>query len=229
MSRTKHLIVNADDFGASPGVNRGIYESHCGGIVTSTSLMVDGAACDEAVLLARLAPGLDLGLHVDLGGRAGNGSSAEGLGAELTRQMDRFVALVGRAPSHVDSHRDVHRDPALLPTFVALAERWGIPLRGHSPVRLLSKFYGQWAGESHPEQLSLESLASMIESGVAEGVTELICHPGYRDGQLVSSYLAEREVEVATLCDPRARDILAALGIQLTSRAALGRLAQVPR
>src|SRR5262245_65887097 len=208
MSRTKHLIVNADDFGASPGVNRGIYESHCGGIVTSTSLMVDGAACDEAVLLARLAPGLDLGLHVDLGGRAGNGSRAEGLGAELTRQMDRFVALVGRAPSHVDSHRDVHRDPALLPTFVALAERWGIPLRGHSPVRLLSKFYGQWAGESHPEQLRVASLARMLADEIGNGITELICHPGYCDPPLSSSYMREREVEIDTLCDPMIRRTL---------------------
>src|SRR5262249_59745176 len=118
-------------------------------------------------------------------------------------RIGRFVDRVGRRPSHIDSHRDVHRDPRRLPAFLDLARRWRVPLRGYAPVRGLSGFYGQWAGESHPEQLSVESLARILEAGVGEGVTELICHPGYRDGQLISSYRDEREVEVATLCDPR--------------------------
>jgi predicted glycoside hydrolase/deacetylase ChbG (UPF0249 family) len=226
VSGAKYLIVNADDFGASPGVNRGILEAHLRGIVTSTSLMVDAPACAEAARLGRSAPGLGLGLHVDLGGRGGN--SAEGLAIELARQMGCFLEVVGRPPSHIDSHRDVHRDPGLLPAFIDLAQRWGVPLRCHSPARRLSSF-GQWAGESHPEQLGVESLARILESGVGEGVTELICHPGYCDGQLVSSYTVEREVEVATLCDPRLRSVLAGLGIELTHHGALRHLAPSPR
>ena len=103
----RYLIVNADDFGASPGVNHGIYDAHCRGIVTSTSLMVDGPACEEAALLARLAPRLGLGLHVDLGGWDRTGRTTEALLAELNRQVGRFVEWIGRAPSHVDSHRDI--------------------------------------------------------------------------------------------------------------------------
>jgi chitin disaccharide deacetylase len=129
----------------------------------------------------------------------------------------------------VDSHRDVHRDPNHLGTFLDLAHCWGIPLRGSSEVRRLSRFYGQWAGESHPEQVGVESLSRMLASDVTEGVTELICHPGYPDAQLVSSYAREREVEIATLCDPRIRSALDALAIELTNHEERGRLAENPR
>src|SRR5881398_2069028 len=61
------LIVNADDFGMSAGVNRGIIEAHRRGIVTSASLMVRWGAAAEAVTLSREWPRLGLGLHVDLG------------------------------------------------------------------------------------------------------------------------------------------------------------------
>ena len=224
---TRYLIVNADDFGATPGVNRGILEAHARGVVTSTSLMVDAPASADAAGLARSAPRLGLGIHVDLGRRVFD--EAEGLRLELARQADRFVELTGRPPGHVDSHRDVHRDPRFLPAFVQLAERWGVPLRGSSPVRCLSSFYGQWGGESHPEQVGVESLTRMLASKVGEGVTELICHPGYCDAQLVSSYAREREIEVSTLCDPRIRSALAELGIELTSHEANGRMDSSPR
>ena len=230
----RYLIVNADDFGATPGINRGILEAHERGIVTSTSLMVDAPGGAEAARLARSAPRLGLGLHVDLGASGANGAPGVGdastrLERELTRQVERFVELVGRPPGHVDSHRDVHRDPHHLGAFLDLARRWGIPLRGSSAVRRLSRFYGRWAGESHPEQIGVESLARMLESDVVDGVTELICHPGYADAQLVSSYAREREVEVATLCDPRIRRVLEDLGIELTNHEERGRLAPNPR
>ena len=227
--KAKYLIVNADDFGASPGVNRGILEAHSRGIVTSASLMVDAADGEEAARMGRKAPWLGLGLHVDLHAHITNGHEAGDRGAnehgslqlELTRQIGRFVELVGRPPSHIDSHRDVHRDPCLLPAFLELARRWNVPLRGHSQVRCLPEFYGQWAGESHPEQLGVESLARILERGVGEGFTELICHPGYCDGTLVSSYAREREVEVATLSDPRTRRVLLDLGIRLVNHGAV--------
>src|SRR3989442_6607250 len=61
----KHLIVNGDDFGASRGVNRGILEAHVRGILTSTSLIVNGAWSEEAAALSCDAPELSVGLHVD--------------------------------------------------------------------------------------------------------------------------------------------------------------------
>jgi len=209
----KRLIVNADDFGATHGVNRGILEAHARGIVTSTSLMVEGVAAEAAAEASRHAPELGIGLHVDLGRTPP--ADAAGVRRILERQAARFVALMGRTPTHLDSHRNSHMDPVALPEFQALAARWSIPLRGHSPVRLLPSFYGQWHGESHPEQVGVAKLVEFFASRVEPGFTELICHPAYVDDALDSSYRVEREVERATLCDPAIRDALAAHDIQL--------------
>lgn len=62
----KRLIVNADDFGMTPGVNRAVMQAHQSGILTSTTLMVTGAASDEAMRLAAEAKTLDVGCHVVL-------------------------------------------------------------------------------------------------------------------------------------------------------------------
>ncbi len=62
----RRLIVNADDFGLTAGVNRGIAEAHTRGIVTSATLMANGRAFDDAVHLANSLPGLSVGCHVVL-------------------------------------------------------------------------------------------------------------------------------------------------------------------
>lgn len=60
------LIVNADDFGLSSEVNRGIVEAHRRGILTSTTLLANGPAFSEAVMLSRENPGLGVGVHLNL-------------------------------------------------------------------------------------------------------------------------------------------------------------------
>ena len=59
---------------------------------------------------------------------------------------------------------------------------------------LLPLLYGQWAGEHHPEQVSVASLIQILATEVGDGVTELGCHPGCADSALVSSYTIEREL-----------------------------------
>jgi predicted glycoside hydrolase/deacetylase ChbG (UPF0249 family) len=62
----RRLIVNADDFGLTSGVNRAIIELHAAGLVTSTSLMARTAATGEAIELARATASLGVGCHVVL-------------------------------------------------------------------------------------------------------------------------------------------------------------------
>src|SRR5207245_11795261 len=62
----RYLIVNGDDFGASPAINRGIMEAHLHGILTSTSLLVKTEWAEEAAALSSAAPDLSVGLHVDM-------------------------------------------------------------------------------------------------------------------------------------------------------------------
>jgi chitin disaccharide deacetylase len=208
---SKLLIVNADDFGASPGTNRGILESHLRGIVTSTSLLVHAAASAEAAELAVNAPDLSIGLHADL-----DGVDPDQISDALERQLQRFEALLGAAPTHLDTHHDTHRHPRAFPAVVEFARRHGLRLRGHARMRVCTKFYGQWSGETHLEQISVTGLERVL-ADIEDLMTELTCHPGYRDPALRTSYDAEREVEVHTLCDPATRAVVARQGFRLIS------------
>jgi predicted glycoside hydrolase/deacetylase ChbG (UPF0249 family) len=224
----KYLIVNGDDFGASRGINRGIIAAHHLGILTSTSLIVNTPWSEDAAALSRAIPDLSVGLHVNLDaepwGPVADLTDGAACRAELYAQFFRFQELMGRPPTHLDSHHNVHRNPRLLPHFLELARQYGLPLRERSPVRYYSKFYGQWGGETHPEQISVESLVRIFETEVQEGVTELSCHPGYVDPDFASGYSAERATELRTLCDPIVRQALAGQQIQRVSFRDLGAL-----
>jgi predicted glycoside hydrolase/deacetylase ChbG (UPF0249 family) len=216
------LIVNADDFGASAGINRGIVEAGERGIVTSTSLMVTGAAAADAVELARRHPDLSIGLHWDLDGEGTQPSldldDLDAVRAELARQLDAFDDLVGRAPTHIDSHHHVHRSPELAPIARELAAPLGVPLRGDGRVGYVGGFYGQWEhGVTDLRHVSVEFLIWILRNEVPEGWTEIGCHPGYVDDDFTSVYLTEREAELRTLTDPLVQEEIRSLGIRLAS------------
>jgi predicted glycoside hydrolase/deacetylase ChbG (UPF0249 family) len=204
------LIVNADDFGASDGVNRGIVHAHDHGLVTSTSLMVRMPAADGAAELAQERAGLSVGLHVDLTGEGtpppADTDDVEACEVEIRAQLQRFEQLLGRPPTHLDSHQHVHRFRSLEPLFVRIAAETGLPLREHSDVRFFPDFYGRWDdGETHPEWIGSENLIRMLDHEIGPGVTELSCHPGWFDPSFDSPYDRERELELRTLCDPVVR------------------------
>jgi predicted glycoside hydrolase/deacetylase ChbG (UPF0249 family) len=215
----KYCIVNGDDFGASRGINRGIVEAHCHGVLTSTSLMVNMPASEEAAIIGRELPELSVGLHVNITTEDGelvvDRRAAKQCRAELHRQLQRFQDLMGCLPTHLDSHHNIHRLPQLLPHFLDLAQQYHLPLREHSPVRYFPSFYGQWDGETHLEQISVENLVQMLETEFQADFTELSCHPGYVDLEFPSTYSIEREIELQTLCSPIVRSKFAELQIQL--------------
>jgi predicted glycoside hydrolase/deacetylase ChbG (UPF0249 family) len=229
----KLLIVNADDFGLSAGVNRGIIRAHEHGVVTSASLMVRQPAAAEAAAYAKTTPSLGLGLHLDLGEwvyRGGRWAAAyevvslkdpAAVAAELGRQLGAFRKLTGRDPDHFDSHQHVHRDEPVRSIAVELAARVGVPLRHfHGQVRYRGDFYGQTGkGEPLAEAIGAAALARVVRS-LAPGVTELACHPG-DDAALDSPYRAERVREVEALCDPEVRAALTDAGVRLITFAGI--------
>jgi predicted glycoside hydrolase/deacetylase ChbG (UPF0249 family) len=147
------LIINADDFGFAPGVNRGIVEAHEAGALSSASMMVNTPAFEEAVSLARTrVPRLGVGLHFNiLTGRplsdapslvdpqTGSFFSLVELtrramvgrihSADVRRECDAQLGALVRAgirPTHLDSHRHTHALPGVLAPVVASARAAGV-------------------------------------------------------------------------------------------------------
>lgn len=151
----RQLIVNGDDFGFARGVNEGIIRAFRSGILTSTTIMANGEAFEEAVELAGANPGLGVGCHLSLVGgppvaAARNVTSlieSDGmLPATLTRLMRRLAsrdvqdehieselrAQVRRAvsagitPSHLDSHKHSHTHPRVMKALARVASEFAI-------------------------------------------------------------------------------------------------------
>lgn len=140
----KTLIVNADDFGFTEDVNAGIVHAYQEGILTATTLMANGDAFADAVLLAKENPGLDVGCHFVL---VGDGHSLVApyknlpasvpkliaavysgkldLEAELEAQLRRIISA-GIEPVHIDTHKHTHLLPPVLDAIVKVANRHGI-------------------------------------------------------------------------------------------------------
>ena len=228
MTATHILITNADDFGQSAGINLGVAEAHEYGIVTSASLMVRWPTSAAAAAYARDHPGLSLGLHVDLGEWSYRSEEwvriyeivstddPAAVADAVAKQLADFRRLVGRNPTHLDSHQHVHREEPVRSILQHFARELRVPLRECSPqVRYCGDFYGQGEdGTPFPEGISVDNLLSIV-SKLRPGVTELGCHPGL-EADVNSMYRCERAEEVRTLCHPRVRATLHTLGIELS-------------
>jgi chitin disaccharide deacetylase len=233
MSVARYLIVNADDLGMSAGVNAGIFHGHEHGIVTSASLMVRQAAAREAAELAGEHPRLAIGLHLDLGQwdyvrgewiaayQRCDQEDESAVRAECRSQLRAFRSLLGRDPTHLDSHQHVHQSEPVASVSAAIAAELGVPLRGRR-VRYEGGFYGQTGkGEPVPQAISSENLAALVRA-LPGGWTELGCHPGSGD-TAESSYGRERQLELEALCDPLLARVLREEQVSLRSFADLGR------
>jgi chitin disaccharide deacetylase len=224
------LIVNADDFGRSSGINAGVIRAHEHGIVTSAGVMVRWPAAEEAFAYAGRRPALSLGLHVDLGEWARDRGGwvtlyenaaledASAVESEVRAQLEAFRRLAGADPTHLDSHQHLHRNGGVIQEVMrAVGAELGVPVRDLSEeVRYCGDFYGQGgSGEPLPDAIRAENLIALIRT-LPSGITELGCHPGLGDDS-DSSYQRERELEVAALCDPRVGAALAEEAIELRS------------
>lgn len=232
----KRLIVNADDFGQSPGINRGVIHCHEHGILTSASLMVRWPHAAAAAAYARRTPSLSVGLHIDLGESTFAGGEwvtryavtdledSQLVAEEIHRQLDTFRRLMDADPTHLDSHQHVHRSAPIAAIVAGLGKSLRIPVRQTGrTVTYDGSFYGQGStGESLEYALTADRLIAIVRA-LPVGTTELGCHPGL-DNDAGGMYVTERLQEVHALCDPRVRAAIDADRVQLISFRDAGRL-----
>lgn len=236
------LIVNADDFGVTPGVSAGILAAHRHGIVTSTTALVNRPIPPEQIAAA-LDSGLGIGLHVNLtlgspitrapsltdgagrfvrdpGHAASQGAAGE-IEAEVGAQLERFRALFRQPPTHLDTHHHVGLSPRVGEIVRGWAARLRIPVRSQNATARGAARAARLAtpdhffGESGPEAYWTPSRTAALLARLPMGVSEFMTHPGYCDAELTySRYGRQRETELVGLGSP-ARMAAAALGITL--------------
>ena len=246
MTTARTLIVNADDWGVTEGVSRGIVEAGRRGIVTSTTVMVNRPV-PRALVDELLDSGLGIGLHlnltlgepvtdrrrvpslVDAEGRfrrdpvevAARADTDEAR-IELGNQIDAFRALIGRFPTHLDSHHHVGQREPILALVLDFARAIKVPVRSQdervraAAQRAKLKTPDRMIGESGPDPCWTAERVLRELAALPPGTTEFMTHPGRFDEDLAySRYGRQREVELAGLTDPRARALIEREGIRL--------------
>lgn len=139
----RQLVINADDFGFTRDVNAGIVQAHREGVLTSTTLMANGDAFEDAVRLARETPTLDIGCHLVLvqgtsllTGRPLPETPRGVIAALVRRHLDVYAELraqierilsAGISPTHLDSHKHTHIVPTVFQAVIRLAQEFQIP------------------------------------------------------------------------------------------------------
>lgn len=241
------LIMNADDFGLTRGVNFGIIDAYQSGIVRSTTLMPGGAAFEHAVSLAKENPGLGIGVHLTLTyGKpilSGHKTLTDAAGnflklsmvesrdykadpseveKEYIAQIEKVLAA-GLKPTHLDSHHHTHMLDINLPIFFKMAEKYNLPVRLRNQEQR-----GQKTEIKCPEKfeesffgdtVSLEYLQKiLIESNKAASI-EVMCHPAYVDEPLYkgSSYNLPRTKELSVLTSEEIKIFINENKIELTN------------
>lgn len=254
-SAVRALIVNADDFNLTAGVSRGIAEAHRAGIVTSATAMVNLPGLRENLGLIQDLPLLGLGLHLNLTfgppispaekvrsllgpdgrfvrdpARQLESADPEEIAREWDAQFEVFLTAVGRPPTHLDTHHDLHAHPPASEIALDLAQRLRVPLR---PVTPAVRAAMAAAGLPSPDRVIGETAADpywtvtrllQCLDQLAEGVTELCCHPGRFDEMLlVSRYNRQREAELQALMNSTVQQRLRKREIALLTYADLTR------
>jgi hopanoid biosynthesis associated protein HpnK len=151
----KAVIINADDFGLSEGINKAVVIAHTNGILTSATLMVNMPGSDEAAEMSKSLPDLGVGVHLNLTegcpaakdprvkclskpdgkfalsaaklsvASAFSGKVRKAIRLELESQI-QWVISKGIRPTHLDSHKHIHCFPTIFTIVSALADKYGI-------------------------------------------------------------------------------------------------------
>ena len=246
----KLLIVNADDFGLCKAQNYGIIEAFNNGVVTSTTAMVNMATTEHAAVLSAAHPELAVGMHfvLTLGrplspmpGLVRDGELGkwiwemaeqgtlplDEIAQELQCQFDRFVAVFGRLPTHLDSHHHVHMFPQIFPIVEAFAKDQGIPVRiDRNEIRRrdialcgaksTDGFDSSFYGEAISDALFLQTLDNATQRG--DRTLEIMTHPSFIDNTILASkYCTPRLAELDVLTSASLKAAIAEHGFRLGS------------
>ncbi|WP_188456627.1 ChbG/HpnK family deacetylase [Virgibacillus oceani] len=235
------LIVNADDYGFSPGVSAGILYAHKHGILTSTTLMVNTDYSKQSLDEVKQYPNLGVGLHfvMDAGkpisssvssltDHSGNflkgktlieSAKKQDIKEELVEQLELLYKW-GIDVTHIDSHHHMHLHiPHALEAVVEVAESYNLPIRSFSETQLngvimsSDYFYYDFYGEENVSTAYLLKLFSKLKPGISE----VMCHPAFMDLNLrnQSSYHFPRIKELEVLVDHRINSWLKEHSIEL--------------
>lgn len=242
------LIVNADDFGLSKGQNYGIAECFRHGVVSSTTALVNAEGIEHAAQLRHELPGLGVGLHFTLtmgkplsplpsltrNGVLGKWvwqMAEEGdlpldeIRVELNAQYQRFIAIFGCAPDHIDSHHHVHMFKQIFPIVAEFAKEKSLPMRVDRPLAqkegidtqgVLSSegFDSQFYGDEITQALFLKVLEE--SNARNERSLEVMTHPAFIDNPLrASGYCFQRLTELEVLTDITLKQAIVERGYQL--------------
>lgn len=196
----KNLVLNADDFGLTLGVNEGIIRAHREGILTSTTLMANAPAFEDAVRRAHENSSLGVGVHLVLIGGPPVASRAEVASlldseGQLPQSLPNFVARVtsgairqehiekelhaqiekvraaGISPTHVDSHKHTHAHPRVMEAVGRVAQSCGIS-RIRKPVEDLRD---SWNSTRDQRGASMPQLAAAAAAQIASRSFDAIC------------------------------------------------------
>lgn len=223
------LIVNADDFGMSKGVNLGILEGFTNGIVTSTSLMTNMGAFGHAIEIMR-SHSLDVGIHFTLTtGRPispshkvrslidNNGdfiynieklstANCDEIRTELLAQLQKFFDS-GFTPTHIDFHHELNFSKNVLDITLDIAKQYNLPMRAFEPASISKmesmgiSHSGKLLYEFIGKNLSIERFIEEVSKGFGHETVEIMTHPAYVDNYLLtkSGYNVERAKELEIL------------------------------
>lgn len=203
------LIVNADDFGYCPAVNKGVIESYQQGIVTSATIMVGMPGFDQAIELAKANPGMGLGVHLTLTCRKPIRNDVPSLVdehgdfhkitfyekdfsvdldevyQEWKAQINKVIAS-GIQPDHLDSHHHVHTIKGITQVFDQLAKEYQLPVRGNysksKGIKSPAYFFTNFDSVARTKDIwKPYDIHNLIENTNKFGSVEIMCHPGYLD------------------------------------------------
>lgn len=239
----KYLIVNADDFGLTEGVNNGIVESYKNGIVRSTTMLANSKAFDHGVKLSGENPGLAIGVHLALtiGKPLTSGLKtivdSEGnffkisvieekipsfdeneLETEFTAQIEKILNA-GIKVTHFDSHHHVHMLPKINAMTVKLAKKYGVSIRKIKGFENDVPTTSEFSEKFYAGGVTVKGFEELINSYDNVESLETMCHPAIVDDELLgmSSYAKQRTEELNIVTCKDIKEFIESKGIKLVN------------